>query len=795
MSEYLCVGMRVVVPFGKSRLLTGIVTEIHEEAPTAYTARYIDSMLDEEPVIVEQQLLFFRWMADYYMCYPGEVLLAALPIGMRLSSETKYVLNPTFDGDLTQFLEREVQLLEVLGVRETMNGDEISGVLGIKGIQATVKKLLEASAILVFEDLKERYKPKMASFIKLSEICEDEAGLQNAFELTDRAQKQQEALLSFVKASGRYTEETVEIRKTNFQKEYSISASIIAQLVKKGIFELFEREIGRLPKSAHIEPEDLKLSELQAKAFAKITHLFSEKDVTLLHGVTSSGKTEIYIELIKEQLEHGKQVLYMLPEIALTTQMIERLRRFFGKQVMVYHSRFNQNERVEVWNMVLQNDGDNGSLILGARSSIFLPYQNLGMIIVDEEHENSFKQHEPAPRYHARDAAVVLASIHQAKVLLGSATPSYESLYNARQGKYGLVELSHRYGGISPPVIRAASLSKKNAPTGYFTRELLEEAGKVLAAKEQIILFQNRRGYAPVLLCEMCGWSPECVRCDVSLTFHKEQKRLVCHYCGNRYNTPPTCAACGSHKLKLTGFGTERIEEEIAIQFPEARIARLDFDSTRTKYAYQQILSDFQEGDIDILIGTQMVTKGLDFGKVSLVGVLNADLLLKYPDFRATERGFQLMTQVAGRAGRRQKRGNVIIQTFDTSQWIIGEVVKGNFDSVARSELDERQKFLYPPFSRLIRFTFRHREVERVDLASAKYVESLKTFLPESAVLGPEYPAVARVKNQYNKNVIIKISPDQSVKKIKEMVTNLNNRFFQDHTFKAVRLIINVDPQ
>ncbi|NEN22493.1 primosomal protein N' [Cryomorpha ignava] len=795
MEPYVHLGLRVVVPFGKQKILTGIVISIHETPPSAYVAKYIDSLLDDEAIVTPQQIQFWEWMAGYYLCNRGDILLAALPGGLRLASESKYILNPAFDGDLSRFNERECQLIEILSKREVLDSKEVSEALGIKSIQKTLKNLLEGEAILIMEDLKERYKPKLETYVKLSDGVNDEDGLEAAFKAVQSAARQEEALMMYIQLSNRYGDIIHEVKKTVLQKRANVTSSVVKDLVKKGIFELEEREVGRLPKVEEGKTEEVEFNEFQLKALTEIKSLFETKDTVLLHGITSSGKTEIYTHLIREQLDKGKQVLYILPEIALTTQMIQRLQRYFGNTVAVYHSKFNQNERVEIWNLVLKNDGERGSLILGARSAVFLPFSNLGLVIVDEEHETSFKQFEPAPRYHARDSAIVLASIHGAKTLLGSATPSYESVYNAKMGKYGYVTINERYGGMELPEITTASLSKKNAPTGYFTQELLKEIKGSLDLKEQVILFQNRRGYAPVLLCEMCGWSPECTRCDVTLTFHKSQDRLVCHYCGSKYQSPHLCAACGSHKLKLAGFGTERIEEEILIQFPDAKVARLDLDSTRTKYGYQKILSDFQDGFIDILIGTQMVTKGLDFGKVNLVGILNADLLLKFPDFRSTERGFQLMTQVAGRAGRRQKRGKVIIQSHDPQQWVIQQVVEGNYDAVAKKELGERRKFLYPPFARLIMLTFRHKQVELVDFTAASYHKELCAFIDEANVLGPEYPAVSRVKNRFNKHIIIKIDRKFNIATVKAKIHSLNNRFFSDKQFKEVRLIINVDPQ
>jgi primosomal protein N' (replication factor Y) len=598
--------------------------------------------------------------------------------------------------------------------------------------------------------------------------------------------------MMYVQLSGRYSDEPEEVKKTTLQKLANASSAQVRELERKGILEIYEKEVGRLDSFEGGGDLSLELSKAQEIALDQIHEAFSTRDVVLLHGVTSSGKTELYIELIREALEQGKQVLYMLPEIALTAQMIERLQRHFGDLVAVYHSRFNQNERVELWQMVLKNDAHRARVILGARSSIFLPFRDLGLIIVDEEHENSFKQYDPAPRYHARDAAIMLGNLHGARTILGSATPSLESMYNSRKGKFGYIRLTERYGGQELPEIRPVSLQGSK---GYFTETLLEKIGEALSNKEQVILFQNRRGYAPILLCQVCGWSPECTRCDVTLTYHKAQDRFLCHYCGSRYSAPPACPACGSHKLRMAGFGTERIEEELPIYFPDAQIGRLDLDSTRSKNAYAKILNDFQDGLTDILIGTQMITKGLDFGRVSLVGILNADLLLRFPDFRATERAYQLMTQVAGRAGRRKKRGEVIIQTQDVSQWIIQRVIDGDFEAVLEREMEERREYRYPPFTRLIRFVLRHRQMEMVDYCAESYKTELLKFFDPTQILGPEYPPVARVKNQYNKHILVKILPSQNLVELKRAILKLNERFFEQKTFRSVRLVVNVDPQ
>lgn len=794
-------GMRVVVPFGKkTKLLTGIVYEIHERAPRERSVKYIDALLDNFPVVTERQLRFWDWLAAYYMCTRGEVLAAALPAGLRLSSESRYIINPAFDGDLEEFSEREIGLIEALSAREMMTADEVSDFLEIKTVQPVLKKLLESGAVLIFEDLREKYKPKKETFVRLAPGCSDEDGLRAAFDSLERAPKQLEVLMTFVQLTGAYRGGEAELKAGVLRKHAGCSGAVIKAISRKGIFETEERQTDRIRPDAADPDARLVLSPAQQAADAGIEAAFSERrktgknPVVLLEGVTGSGKTEIYIKRIKDELDAGRQVLYLLPEIALTTQIILRLQRYFGEKTVVYHSRFNQNERVEVWQKVRKNNAGQGCVVLGARSAVFLPFNSLGLVIVDEEHETSFKQFDPAPRYNGRDAAILLGSLFDIPVLLGSATPSVESLYNAEKGKYARVSLSERYGGIALPEIVPALLNRQTAPSGYFTTALIEHMERALQRKEQVILFQNRRGYAPVLVCESCGWSPECVRCDVSATYHKAADRLVCHYCGNKYNLPPVCPSCGSHKLKLAGFGTERIEEELPVFFPDAKTARLDYDSTRSKYAYLRILSDFEDRNTDILIGTQMVTKGLDFDGVSTVGILNADLLLKYPDFRATERAFQLITQVAGRAGRRGKRGKVFVQTREPDSLVMQRIIAGDYASVYRDEIAERRQFGYPPFTRLILFTLKHREAELIDFCAAGLAVELRTFLPESSVLGPEYPHVARIKNRYHKQIMLKITPDMALSETKRRLRDLTGAFFARKEFRAVRLSIDVDP-
>ncbi|NQX99350.1 MAG: primosomal protein N', partial [Flavobacteriales bacterium] len=584
-------------------------------------------------------------------------------------------------------------------------------------------------------------------YVRLTEFADKEKNLEQIFNDIGRAKKQLDTLMMFIKLNERYGNEPKEVKKLELQKVANVSASIITQLVKKNIFEIYEIAVDRIGNYKNERIKDKTLNEHQIKALAEIKTQFKEKDVILLHGVTSSGKTEIYIKLIQEAIEKGKQVLYLLPEIALTTQLITRLQKVFGDIIGVYHSKFNENERVEVWNKVLDFEATKSSkfqIVMGARSAMFLPFSNLGLIIIDEEHENSFKQYNPAPRYNARDTSIVLANIHKAKVLMGSATPAVETYWNAKEGKYGLVEITKRHGGVQMPEILCADIkeaTRKKKMKSHFSPLLMELMEEAFKNKEQIILFQNRRGYAPFMICEECGHVPECNNCDVSLTYHKHNNVLKCHYCGSSKKTPTVCAACGSAKNTLKGFGTEQIEEELAIYFPKIKIARMDADTTRAKNAYHRLITDFEDHNIDVLVGTQMVTKGLDFDNVSLVGILNADNMLNFPDFRAFERSYQLMSQVSGRAGRKKKRGKVLIQTYDPYHTIIRQVIEHDYLGMYKDEISQRKKFKYPPFQRLIHFTMKHRDRNKLNEGAREFVGALKIKFGER-VLGPDFPVI-----------------------------------------------------
>lgn len=798
LNEYIQIGQRVIVPFGRGvKLYTALVRRIHQTPPKEYSAKYVESLLDEQPIVNARQLQLWDWIADYYLANPGDVFNAALPGAFKLASESKVVLNTSFEGNpITDLTDQEYSIFEALEVRNVLTLQEISEILNIKNIHKIVKSLIEKRVIVVEEEVKYKFKPKLITYVRLSTYANEEKNLEQVFNQLGKAKKQLETLLTFLKINNRYHETPNEVKKLDLQTQAAVSSSIINQLVEKNVLELYDVEESRLGKYRNELLSEKILNEHQEKAYSEIKESFKTKEVTLLHGVTSSGKTELYIKLINETLAEGKQVLYLLPEIALTTQLIVRLQKVFGNKIGVYHSKFNENERVEVWNEVLKNNSERFQIIMGARSALFLPYSNLGLIIIDEEHENTFKQYDPAPRYHARDTAIVLAKIHQAKVLLGSATPSIETYYNAKENKYGYVELSKRHGGVMMPEILCADVkeaTRKKMMKSHFTPDLLKLMTETFDNKEQVILFQNRRGYAPFMICEECGNVPQCNNCDVSLTYHKLNNVLKCHYCGSNKKMPPACNACGSTRITLKGFGTEQIEEELAIYFPKIRIARMDADTTRSKNAYHQIISDFEDGNVDVLVGTQMVTKGLDFDNVALVGILNADTMLNFPDFRAFERSYQLMSQVSGRAGRKAKRGKVLIQTYDPFHPIIRQVIEHDYVGMYNYEILQRTNFKYPPFYRIIHFALKHRDKDVLNAGAAEFANNLKIKFGDR-ILGPEYPVIARIKNLYQKEIIIKIEKSLSVVKTREIIKNLKNNFEVNSPYKSVKIIIDVDP-
>jgi primosomal protein N' (replication factor Y) len=687
------------------------------------------------------------------------------------------------------FTEKEQTILDAFRNRPRLTIDDVSALLGQKTVYPIINSLLGKGMIYIAEEVMEKYKPLLKAFVSLNPFYKDEENLKQLFGVLEKAPKQLNAFLAYLKLS----KQQAFISKQELLEESNCGTGAFKALQEKEIFSVTKRPVSRLQDNSDDFILNFKLSEGQNVALSEIEKSFIDKDVVLLHGVTASGKTQIYIKLIEKAIERGGQVLFLLPEIALTTQIVERIQRYFGDAIGVYHSKFNNNERVEIWNKVL-----NGQyrVVLGARSAVFLPFKELKLIVVDEEHESSYKQHDPSPRYQARDTAVYMGHLHKAKVVLGSATPSIESYYNATIGKYGLVTLSQRFGGVELPiqeVISIAEETKRKKMVSYFSSKLIDEITLTLENKEQVILFQNRRGYATILICATCGYAPKCVNCDVSLTYHKTSGKLHCHYCGYHQSSINICPACGSVHIEQKGFGTERVEEELSLIFPDVKIARLDVDSTRTKNGLQQIISDFQEKKTDILIGTQMVAKGLDFDNVTLIGVINADTLLNFPDFRAFERSYQLLAQVAGRAGRRDKQGKVIIQAYDQNHRIIQQVIDNKYLEMYQDELEERKRFNYPPFTKLIFINIKHKDADGLNVAAQKFATALRQSLG-SRVLGPEQPMVARIRNYYIKQVIIKSDKNTSVTKVKSVLKEVVLQFQTEKEYRGVNFQIDVDP-
>nr|WP_262904461.1 primosomal protein N' [Tamlana laminarinivorans] len=790
-ANFLKPGMRVSVPFGKSKIYTGIVYSIHNVAPTAYEAKEIYQILDDFPIVTSTQLQLWQWMAKYYMCTLGDIMRAALPSAFILESETLITKNNKKVIDETVLIDDEFLIYEALHHQSSLKIHDVSNILNKKNVLPVIKSLIEKEAIIVEEEVYEKYIPKLVRYVRLHSKYNSDEALQGLLEDLGRAHKQKEVVLSLFSLAAK-TKKPVKV--SELSNAINASSGIIKTLIDKEIFEEYHIQTDRVSYSGEQTEDSKQLNTHQNTAYNEILESFKTQNVTLLHGVTSSGKTEIYVKLIEDALSKKQQVLYLLPEIALTTQLVNRLQNYFGEKVAVFHSKYSTNERVEVWNNVLSNS-KKAQIILGARSSIFMPYINLGLIIVDEEHEQSFKQFDPAPRYQARDTSIVLANLHKAKVLLGSATPSLESYFNAKQNKYGLVELMHRYNNVLMPDIELIDLKdkhKKKRMKGHFSDRLIEEMTEALSEGYQVILFQNRRGYSPIIECNTCGNSPQCPNCDVSLTYHQYRNQLRCHYCG--YNTImiQDCMACGSQDLDSKGLGTQQIEKEVEVLFPNHKVARMDLDTTRGKYGYQKIITALEQQEIDILVGTQMLTKGLDFRNIKLVGIMNADSMLNFPDFRAHERSYQLMQQVAGRAGRTKERGKVLIQTYNPHHKILQQVSTNNYVEMFKEQMDERFNFKYPPVYKQIKITLKHKDYNRVEAASIWLTKSLRQVFKNN-VLGPEAPPVARIRNQFHKNILIKIPKEQSLQKTKEAIIKINNSFFSVKDFRSVKLILNVD--
>lgn len=792
-------GARVVVPFGKNRVVTGVVAKIHQTPPTKYQARYIAELLDDEPLVTPYQIELFHWIADYYLCTVGEVLNVALPSGLKITSQSKIQYNPDFEYyDL--LTEEEANLLEEIKKYQSLTYEEVEKRVGATNINHIIKSLIGKRAIILFEEVKEKYKPKVLKKVKLNGRFETRENLMELIAQLDKFPKQQEIIMSYVSQvpiqNVPYSNRAG-LEKSFYTQNDAFSDSALSTLIKKGTLEEFELTVSRFADVApdFTEGTNIQLTTAQQRAFDEIITQFQSKDTVLLHGVTGSGKTEVYINLAQQVLASGSQVLFLLPEIALTTQIVVRLKKVFGDKLGIYHSKFSDNERVEVWKGVVSGQFQ---LVVGVRSAIFLPFDSLGLIIVDEEHESSYKQYDPAPRYHARDVAIVAAQRQQAKVLLGSATPALESYYQALNGRYGFVQLLERYGKANLPefVLIDTKKERKSKKMKFeFSSVLINELQEALNRNEQSIIFQNRRGYSSYLQCEECGWIGECENCAVSLTYHQKDAELRCHYCGHKEKVPKLCPGCSSTKVRTVGFGTEKLEDQLKIFFPTARIARMDLDTTRAKNAYKEMIEDIEQGNVDILVGTQMISKGLDFENVSTVGVFDADRMIHFPDLRSTERAFQLITQVSGRAGRRaDRKGRVLIQTGNPSQKILQKIITNDYVGMYEEEIKERENFKYPPFTRLIKLTIKHFDQETSLRAAQKLAQLLLEKMGEDRVLGPQPPLVERIRNRFLFDILIKLEREKvNFRAAKAFILEKVTDILTDKTLKGADVTIDVD--
>ena len=785
-------GFRVAVQFGKQKIYTAVVKKVHSTSPQSYEPKPISMIMDDYPLVTNAQLKFWEWISNYYMCTEGEVLRSSLPSALLIESKSIIIIKEATSKQIENLSDIEFIIYEALQ-QSNLTIDQIIKITDTKKVMPLVLGLIKKKVAIIEQSFEEKYKPKKQRVVRLNKDFKNKNVLKQVFETLKKAPKQRAVLMDLLKRPTKLHSWTPFVKLTN---ESNIKAYHLKSLIDKGIIDESYQEINRvlIKKSINL-PEEKKLSLSQAKVLDDIKQKFKEKKVILLEGVTSSGKTEVYIKLIKKELKKGNQILYLLPEISLTSQIVQRLTSHFREKVLVYHSKFSTHERTEVWNQVLKNDTA-GSVVVGARSSLLLPFKNLSLLIVDEEHENSFKQFDPSPRYQARDSAIYLAHNLNAKVILGSATPSIETAENARNGKYGWVKLKERYGGVELPKIELVNLKEeyqKNRMSGIFSKQLLLKIRETIDQRKQVILFQNRRGYAPILECLSCGYSPQCVQCDVTLTYHQTINKLRCHYCGYNTNMPNQCNACGMTSLNKKGVGTQQIEEQIKKIFPNINVSRMDWDSTRGKWDFDNIIEKFHEEKIQILVGTQMVVKGLDFKNVLLVGVINADNILNFPDFRAHERSYQMLTQVAGRAGRLDKKGKVIIQTFQPDHPVLLQVLNYDYEQLFQTQKKERINYKYPPFYRMVKITFKCRHYENVNKASDWFSNVLKSSY-KGTILGPVFPTIMRVRNQYQKQLIIKLDHDLKPKELKKVLMKIYKSFQTIGEFKSTRVNFDVDP-
>lgn len=795
MDDVIRVGARVIVQFGRNRVVTAVVGKIHKTPPEKYQAKYLLELLDNEPLVTATQLWLFGWIADYYLCNIGEVMNIALPSGLKVSSQSRIQPNPDFDRKEI-LSDDEQKFMNLLEEQVSMTYDDAAKIMTEVNVNAFIKSLIDKQAIILYEEVKEKYQPKRVKKIRLAPGFDNVEAVSKLIDDLTKSAKQQEIILEYLRH--------VPIQQLAHRNKEGISKSLFAKadtsdsslktLIKNEILEQNEIIVSRFDEEDSEDLKQIELTSIQQGASESIMKQFTEKDIVLLHGITGSGKTEVYVDIIHKVLDSGSQVLFLLPEIALTTQIVLRLKRIFGNKMGVYHSKFSDNERVEVWKGVVEG---RYQFVVGVRSAVFLPMENLGLIIVDEEHETSYKQFDPAPRYHARDVAIMIALRQKAKVLLGSATPSMESYYMAQRGRYGLVELNQRYGNAQLPKIELVDLKKERKDKTMkndFSSGLLNAISENINKKEQTIVFQNRRGYSPYMNCMECNWIGQCDQCAVSLTYHMGSRQLICHYCGYHEPEPRLCPVCNSPRLRTMGVGTEKIEDKLNEFFPQAKTLRMDLDTTRTKNAYQQLIGEFQKGEVDILVGTQMISKGLDFGKVSLVGIFDADRMIHFPDFRASERAFQMLTQVSGRAGRRDTPGRVLIQTASPEHPLLKMVIENDYHTFFETEIKERQRYNYPPFTRVIKITTKHTEKAVSLQAAEELARQLTQQMGSERVLGPERAMVERIRNKYLFEVWLKLEKDKlNIKAAKDLVKEKAENLATDKRFKTVRVVINVD--
>lgn len=790
------VGSRVLVQFGKKNYYTGIVELVHNNQPSGYEVKEIMMVLDAKPIVRHPQLKLWNWLAEYYLCSVGEVYKAAVPSGLKVESETYILLNSDYEYDENVNLtERMALIIQLLDRNGRMKISEIERETGFKNLGTLVNKMLEIGLVLIDERIVDKYRARKETLVRLNCDRNDNEALHGFFDIVKRARQQEKMLIAYLDLSAWMQSATPkEVLKSDLLERSGASPAVLKGLVDKGVLEIYKKEINRFTVDVSESAELPQLSNAQLEAYNSILDKWKENKVTLLRGVTGSGKTEIYSHLINDVLNLGQQVLYLVPEISLTTQLTSRLQKIFGKRLLIYHSKFSDNERVDVWKKLLSTHEP--LIVLGVRSSVFLPFAKLGLVIVDEEHESSYKQYDPAPRYNARDAAIVLASMHGAATLLGSATPAVETYYKAKNGRFGLVELLERFDGIRMPEVKVVDMRdqrKRKECRGLYSNPLLVASRKALGEGKQVIMFQNRRGYAPMVECKECAWVPKCKNCDVSLVFHRNIRELRCHYCGYSMTLPNLCPVCGQDSVETYGYGTERIADDLNEIFNEYRVARMDLDTTRNKDAYEDIIEDFSSHKTDILVGTQMVTKGLDFERVRVVGVLNADSILNYPDFRSNERAFNMIEQVAGRAGRKNEVGEVYVQTTDPNNQIIEKVKTHDYEGYYVEQIDERQRFAYPPFTKIVNIYLKHKDERMVNSLAVNYVLELRKIFG-NRVLGPEKPIVGRVANYYIQSIMLKMEANASMRKVKDLLRTVYERVSIDKNMRSAILYYDVDP-